>query len=164
MMGADNKQALEDEYPKHKVSVDGFWMDLTEVTNAQFSAFVRATGYVTTAERKPDWATLKQQLPPGEAKPDDSVLVAASLVFSPPDHAIPLDDYSQWWSWKPGADWKHPHGPGSDIKGKEHHPVVHISWYDAGLWLMGRQTAAYRGGMGVCRQGRSPRQHLSLGQ
>src|SRR5450432_2205227 len=111
LMGADNKQALEDEYPKHKVTVDGFWMDRTEVTNEQFSGFVRATGYMTTAERKPDWAVLKQQLPPGTPKPDESVLVAASLVFSPPDHAISLDDYSQWWNWKKGADWRHPHGP-----------------------------------------------------
>jgi sulfatase modifying factor 1 len=131
MMGADNKQALEDEYPKHKVTVNGFWIDRTEVTNGQFSAFARATGYVTTAERKPDWATLKEQLPPGTAKPEESVLEAASLVFSPPDHAIALDDYSQWWSWKKGADWKHPRGPGSTIKGKERYPVVHISWYDA---------------------------------
>ncbi len=131
MMGADNKQALDDEYPKHQVNVDGFWIDRTEVTNGQFAAFVGATGYVTTAERKPDWEALKEQLPPGTPKPDESELVAASLVFSPPDHAISLDDYSQWWSWKKGADWKHPHGPGSSIKGKERYPVVHISWYDA---------------------------------
>ncbi len=131
MMGADNKQALDDEYPKHKVTVEGFWIDRTEVTNAQFSAFVQATGYVTTAERKPDWETLKTQLPPGTPKPDESVLVPASLVFSPPDHAISLDDYSQWWNWKKGADWRHPHGPGSSIKGKEQYPVVHVSWYDA---------------------------------
>ena len=130
-MGADNQQALEDEYPKHTVTVDGFWIDRTEVTNAAFAAFVRATGYITTAEKKPDWNELKQQLPPGTEKPDESVLVAASLVFSPPDHPISLDDYSQWWAWKKGASWRHPHGPGSDLKGKENNPVVHISWYDA---------------------------------
>jgi sulfatase modifying factor 1 len=131
MMGGDNKQAAPDEYPKHKVSVNGFWMDATEVTNAQFAKFVIATGYITTAERKPDWNELKKQLPPGTPKPDDSVLVAASLVFDPPNHAVPLNDYSQWWTWKKGANWRHPHGPGSSIKGKEHYPVVHISWYDA---------------------------------
>lgn len=131
MMGADNKQASEDEYPKHKVTVDGFWIDATEVTNAQFAQFVAATGYITTAERKPDWEELKKQLPPGTPKPGDSLLVAASLVFSAPAHAVELNDYSQWWTWKKGASWRHPHGPGSTIKGKENYPVVHVSWYDA---------------------------------
>jgi formylglycine-generating enzyme len=130
-MGADNGQALEDEYPKHAVTVSGFWIDRTEVTNAQFAAFVRATGYVTTAERKPDWNELKKQLPPGTPKPDASLLVPASLVFDPPDHAVDLNDYSQWWAWKKGASWKHPHGPGSSIAGKDNYPVVHVSWYDA---------------------------------
>ena len=130
-MGGDNQQAAEDEYPKHKVRVNGFWMDRTEVTNAQFAAFVKATGYVTTAEKKPDWNELKKQLPPGTPKPDDRMLVAASLVFSPPDHEVGLDDYSQWWEWKKGASWRHPHGPGSDLKGKDNYPVVHVSWYDA---------------------------------
>jgi len=130
-MGANNKQAYEDEYPKHKVSVHGFWMDATEVTNAEFARFVKATGYVTTAERKPDWSELKKQLPPGTAKPADSLLIAASLVFDPPKQAVDLNDYTQWWAWKKGADWKHPHGPGSSIKGKENYPVVHISWFDA---------------------------------
>ena len=131
MMGGDNKQAAPDEYPKHKVSVNGFWMDATEVTNAQFARFVKATGYITTAERKPDWNELKKQVPPGTPKPDDSVLVAASLVFDPPNHEVQLSDYSQWWAWKKGANWKHPHGPGSNLKGKENYPVVHISWFDA---------------------------------
>jgi sulfatase modifying factor 1 len=131
MMGGDNKQAMPDEFPKHKVSVNGFWMDTAEVTNAQFAKFVNATGYITTAERKPDWSQLKKQLPPGTPKPDDSVLVAASLVFEPPKHPVDLNDYTQWWAWKKGADWKHPHGPGSSIKGKDNYPVVHISWYDA---------------------------------
>ncbi|MBB3054620.1 formylglycine-generating enzyme family protein [Mucilaginibacter gotjawali] len=131
MMGGDNNQAADDEYPKHKVTVDGFWMDTTEVTNAEFAKFVRATGYITTAERKPDWNALKKQLPPGTAKPDDNLLVAASLVFDPPNHAVDLNDYTQWWLWKKGANWRHPHGSGSNIKGKEHYPVVHVSWFDA---------------------------------
>jgi len=130
-MGADNNQASPDEYPKHPVTVGGFWMDKTEVTNTQFAAFVRATGYVTTAERKPDWEQLRRQLPPGTPKPDASLLVPSSLVFSPPDHPIPLDDYAQWWSWKKGADWRHPQGPGSDLRGKGSYPVVQVSWYDA---------------------------------
>ncbi|MDF2434366.1 MAG: formylglycine-rating enzyme [Mucilaginibacter sp.] len=131
LMGADNKQASPDEYPKHKVTVNGFWMDITEVTNAQFARFVKATGYVTTAERKPDWNELKKQVALGTPKPDDSVLVAASLVFTPPNRQIDLNDYSQWWAWIKGADWKHPHGPGSNLKGKANYPVVHISWFDA---------------------------------
>jgi formylglycine-generating enzyme len=130
-MGADNAQAQPDEYPKHTVTISGFYIDRTEVTNAQFAAFVKATGYITTAEKAPDWKELKRQLPPGTPKPDDSLLVAASLVFSPPDHAVELDDYTQWWAWKKGASWRHPHGPGSNIRGKENYPVVHVSWYDA---------------------------------
>jgi formylglycine-generating enzyme required for sulfatase activity len=130
-MGADNDQASPDEYPKHAVTVAGFWMDRTEVTNKQFAAFVAATGYKTTAERKPEWDDLKKQLPPGTPKPDASLLVPASLVFAPPDHPVDLSDYSQWWEWKKGANWRQPHGPGSDIRGKENYPVVHVSWYDA---------------------------------
>jgi formylglycine-generating enzyme required for sulfatase activity len=133
-MGADNGQAQPDEYPKHTVTVSGFWIDRTEVTNAQFAAFVRATGYITTAEKAPDWNELKHQLPPGTPRPDDSLLVAASLVFVPSDHPVDLDDYAQWWAWKKGANWRHPHGPGSNIRGKENYPVVHVSWYDAAAY------------------------------
>jgi formylglycine-generating enzyme required for sulfatase activity len=131
MMGADNGQASEDEYPKHSVRVKGFWMDETEVTNGQFQKFVEATGYITTAEQAPDWEELKKSVPPGTPKPPDSVLVAASLVFRQTDGKVNLQDYNQWWSWVAGADWKHPQGPGSNIKGKENLPVVHVSWFDA---------------------------------
>ncbi|TKB99088.1 formylglycine-generating enzyme family protein [Pedobacter cryophilus] len=131
MMGADNAQADKDEYPKHKVSLDGFWMDEHEVTNAQFAKFVAATNYITTAEQKPDWEELKKQLPPNTPKPDESQLVPSSLVFTPPNQPVNLNDYSQWWSWVEGANWKHPKGKGSDIEGKENYPVVHISWDDA---------------------------------
>jgi formylglycine-generating enzyme required for sulfatase activity len=130
-MGGDNQQAAKDEYPKHKVTVDSFWMDETEVTNAQFRAFVKATGYETLAERKPDWDQLKQSLPPGTPPPPDSVLVPASLVFMVKSPTVNLNDYNQWWAWVPGANWQHPQGPGSDIKGKDNFPVVHISWIDA---------------------------------
>jgi sulfatase modifying factor 1 len=130
-MGGDNKQAGPDEYPKHKVTVSGYWMDVTEVTNAQFEKFVKATGYITTAERKPDWEELKKQVPPGTPKPDESLLIAASLVFKQPGRAVNLNDYSQWWAWEQGADWKHPQGPKSNINGKDNYPVVHISWFDA---------------------------------
>src|SRR6185312_7099015 len=131
MMGGDNSQASADEYPKHKAQVDGFWMDATEVTNAQFQKFVEATHYITTAEKKPDWDEMKKTLPPGTPKPSDSMLVAASLVFHQTSAPVDLNDYSQWWSWVKGADWKHPEGPQSNIKGKENYPVVQVSWYDA---------------------------------
>ncbi len=131
MMGANNNQASPDEYPRHKVTVNGFWMDETEVTNRQFAEFVEATGYITTAEQKPDWEELKKELPPGTPKPDESLLVPASMVFRPSEGPVNLNDYGQWWEWKVGANWKHPHGPGSDIIGMDDYPVVHISWYDA---------------------------------
>lgn len=131
MMGASDEEGRADEYPQHKVNLDAFWMDATEVTNAQFAKFVESTGYITTAEKKADWEELKKQLPPGTSKPDESQLEASSLVFSPPDHALSLNDASHWWTWKKGANWKHPQGPESDIKGKEDYPVVHISWDDA---------------------------------
>lgn len=130
-MGADNAEAAADEYPKHNVSVAAFYMDVTEVTNAQFQQFVNATGYITTAEQKPDWNELKKTLPPGTPKPDDHLLVPASLVFQQTKEPVDLTDYTQWWSWVPNADWKHPRGPESSIEGKDHYPVVHVSWYDA---------------------------------
>ena len=131
MMGGDNDQADKDEYPKHKVSLEGFYMDEHEVTNAQFAKFVEATSYVTTAEKKPDWEELKKQLPPNTPKPNESQLVPSSLVFTPPNQPVDLNDYSQWWSWVEGASWKHPKGKGSDIKGKENYPVIQVSWDDA---------------------------------
>ena len=130
-MGATDREGRPDEYPAHTVRVRGFWADANEVTNAQFRKFVEATGYITTAETKPDWEELKKQVPPGTPKPPDSLLVASSLVFTPPNHPVPLDDVSQWWSWRKGADWKHPRGPGSSIAGKDNYPVVQVSWDDA---------------------------------
>ena len=116
-------KATEDSRPVHRVYVDGFWIDKTDVTNQQFEAFVKATGYVTVAERKPraeDYPT---------APPEN--LVAGSIVFSPPDHPVPLNDHFQWWSYVHGANWMHPLGPNSDIKGKGNYPVVQIAFEDA---------------------------------
>ena len=132
MMGTDtDPQARPDEKPAHHVHTDGFYMDEHEVTNAQFTAFVNATGYITTAERPIDWDEIKKQIPEGTPRPADSLLAPGSLVFIPPDHAVSLDDVGQWWSWIHGADWKHPLGPGSSIEGKEDYPVVQVSWDDA---------------------------------
>ena len=115
--------AAADARPVHRVYVDGFWMDSTDVTNGQFEAFVRATGYVTVAERTPRVEDF-----PG-APPEN--LVAGSVLFSPPDHAVPLNDHFQWWSYVRGANWRHPLGPKSDLKGRESYPVVHIAYEDA---------------------------------
>jgi sulfatase modifying factor 1 len=131
LMGTDDAQADPAERPAHRVRVDGFWIDQTEVTNAEFRRFVDATGYVTTAERPIDWEQLKSESPPGTPKPPDEKLVPGSLVFTPPDRPVPLDNPTNWWRWVPGANWRHPEGPGSSIAGKDEHPVVHVSWDDA---------------------------------
>jgi formylglycine-generating enzyme required for sulfatase activity len=116
-------KATEDARPIHRVYVDGFFMDKTDVTNDQFAKFVKATGYVTVAERKP-----KAEDFPG-APPEN--LVAGSVVFSPPGHPVQLNDHFQWWDYVPGANWRHPLGPGSDLKGRRNYPVVHIAYTDA---------------------------------
>jgi formylglycine-generating enzyme len=119
-------QATTDSRPVHRVYVDGFFMDKTDVTNAQFARFVAATKYVTVAERKP-----RAEDFPG-APPEN--LVAGSVVFSPPDHAVPLTDHLQWWSYVAGANWQHPTGPESSIKGKEGYPVVQVAYEDAAAY------------------------------
>ena len=131
LLGATDNEGRPDEYPAHRVVVPGFWMDVTEVTNAEFRKFVAATGYITTAERAPDWEELKKQLPEGTPRPPDSLLIAASLVFTPPLGNVSLVNSSRWWTWKKGANWKHPKGSDSDINGKDNFPVVHVSWDDA---------------------------------
>lgn len=131
LMGSDHRLAQQNERPTHRVRVDGFWMDRTHVTNAQFAAFVAATGYVTTAERKPRWEDLQTQLPAGTPRPDESALVPGAMVFVGSDRPVDLRDYSQWWRFVPGANWRHPQGPDSSIEGKDGHPVVQVSFDDA---------------------------------
>ena len=133
MMGASDEQwSLGREFPRHSVRVSSFLMDIHEVTNKEFKEFTDATGYQTTAEKKVDWEILKKQLPPGTPKPDDSLLVPGSLVFFQPKKNISNTlDFSQWWKWVKGANWKNPYGPKSNINGIENHPVVHISYKDA---------------------------------
>jgi formylglycine-generating enzyme required for sulfatase activity len=130
-MGSQDDSSRLNERPPHEVKVDGFWIDETAVTNAQFEDFVKATGYVTTAERVPTWDELKKQLPPGSPKPDDSVFVAGSLVFTSSSGPVELSDMRNFWRWVPGASWRHPEGPGSEISDRMNHPVVQVSWYDA---------------------------------
>jgi formylglycine-generating enzyme required for sulfatase activity len=134
VMGTDAPDTWANEHPSHPVTLDGFWMDRTEVTNAQFAAFIEATGYQTVAERPVDWEAMKSQVPPGTPKPPDDVLQPGSLVFTPPDHPVPLNHVAAWWTWTNHADWRHPTGPGSSIEGKDDHPVVHIAWEDAAAY------------------------------
>ena len=115
--------AMVDARPIHRVFVDGFWMDRTEVTNEQFAEFVKATNYVTFAERTPK----AEDYP--NAPPEN--LVAGSVVFTPPNGPVPLDNHYRWWSYVKGASWRHPIGPESDVEGRETFPVVHIAYADA---------------------------------
>jgi len=123
--------ALLHEKPRHLVHIDGFYMDISPVTNKEFKSFVKETGYITTAERDVNWGELAKQLPPGTEKPHDSLLKAGSLIFSKTKKPITdFGDFSQWWKWKIGANWKKPRGD-NDISGKDNYPVVHISYEDA---------------------------------
>ena len=134
VMGTDADVGWPDEKPAHPARVTGFWIDATEVTNDQFRKFVEATGYVTTAERKPSLEEIMAQVPPGTPPPPDDVLVAGSMVFTVPDGDVDLRDFSQWWKWVPGANWRRPEGPNSNLDGRETHPVVHVSWFDAAAY------------------------------
>jgi formylglycine-generating enzyme len=120
-MGSDSHYF--EERPVHRVTVGGFHMDVTPVTNRQFSAFVAATGHVSFAEIPPDPKDYPGALP--------HMLKAGSLVFSPPNHPVDTRDWSQWWQFRFRANWRRPYGPGSSIKGLDDHPVVHVAYRDA---------------------------------
>jgi formylglycine-generating enzyme len=125
--------AMPDALPAHLVEVDGFWMDRTPVTNAQFERFVKTTGYVTVAERTPSPSDY-----PG-VPPDK--LVAGSAVFTPTGHPVPLNDPLRWWTYARGASWRAPSGRGSSIRDRADHPVVHVAYEDAvayARWAGGR--------------------------
>ena len=122
-MNSVGMQATTDSRPVHRVYVDGFWMDTTEVTNAQFAKFVAATGYRTIAERTPR----AEEFP---AAPPEN-LVAGAVVYSPPDHPVPLDNHFQWWSYVKGANWRHPDGPRSGLAHRDDYPVVQVAYDDA---------------------------------
>jgi formylglycine-generating enzyme required for sulfatase activity len=119
-MGSDRH--YPEEAPTHEVQVDGFWIDRFQVTNRQYAAFVEATGYVTVAEVAPRAEDYPGALP--------EMLVAGSIIFAPPPQQVHLGNHYRWWAWTAGADWRHPEGPGSDLTGKEEHPVVHVALAD----------------------------------
>ena len=121
--GEVGMKATVDARPVHRVYVDGFFMDRTDVTNAQFSEFVKATGYVTVAERKPR----AEDFPGAPAQN----LVPGSVLFAPPSHPVSLNDHFQWWTYMRGANWRHPIGPNSDIAREAEYPVVHVAYEDA---------------------------------
>ena len=122
-MMCGGSDAMADARPIHRVHVNSFWMDETEVTNEQFEKFVKATGYITIAEQTPK----AEEFPQVRSER----LVAGSLVFTPASSPVPLDDYLQWWRYEKGANWRHPEGTNSNINGREKHPVVHIAYGDA---------------------------------
>jgi formylglycine-generating enzyme required for sulfatase activity len=126
-MGGDDLQSLQDEQQLHEVYIDGFWMDATEVTNAQFQTFVDATGYVTQAEKYP---MAQRMMMPGIHE-DSLPKVPYSWCFQIPNKRFESLTPEDWWVAVPGANWRHPQGPKSSITGMENHPVVHVSWYDA---------------------------------
>lgn len=137
-MGSTNGQT--DEQPVHEVEVNGFWMDKTEVSNGQFAKFVKETGYVTVAERKPDAKDFPPDVPPENLVPGAIVFTAPSLEQVnewrkedglPPATEYPLDNHALWWRYVPGANWRHPEGTNSTIAGKEKFPVVQVCWDDA---------------------------------
>jgi sulfatase modifying factor 1 len=124
LMGSDRH--YPEEAPVHQVTVDGFWIDRYTVTNREFARFVAKTGHVTVAEQAPDPADY-----PG-AKPE--LLVPASTVFRNPGHRVDLRNPYHWWTYVPGADWRHPQGPGSSIRKRPDHPVVHLAWDDVAAY------------------------------
>lgn len=123
---AMGSEAFTDSKPLHSVTVDSFWMDAHEVTNEQFAQFVKATGYITVAERALDPKDF-----PGVPAEN---LLAGSVVFNPPAQAVPLNNPLQWWRYVAGASWKQPEGPQSSINGKENEPVVQVSYEDAAAY------------------------------
>jgi formylglycine-generating enzyme required for sulfatase activity len=121
LMGSE--EFYPEERPVHAVAVAGFWMDRFPVTVTDFRRFVQATGHVTVAERPP-----RAEDYPGA---DPKLLVPGSLVFRKTDGPVRLDDYRNWWVWTPGADWRHPGGPGSNTQGRSRHPITQVTFEDA---------------------------------
>lgn len=135
LMGSDNPK-FPDEFPAHEVTLDGFWMDETELTNRQFEAFVNATGYVTVAEKAPDRNEVASQAGINPADIPAENLVPGAICFNSKfDPKTLRKDHPLWpyqvWTYIKGASWRHPEGPDSSIDARMDHPVVHVAWDDA---------------------------------
>ena len=136
-MGTRDGTGGPDEFPPHEVELDGFWMDIHEVTNREFGRFVEATGYVTAAEKKPDFSSVRE----GSERTEDKILpefnrpgsICMRQGLKPGDLDPQLGAYG-WWEYVPGANWRHPEGPKSSIDERLDHPVVHVSWHDANAY------------------------------
>jgi sulfatase modifying factor 1 len=137
-MGADDERP--EERAAHEVSVEGFWIDRHEVSNVEFARFVEATGHVTVAERGLD--------PRDHPGVPPELLAPGAVVFTPPDGLLNLVDVTQWWRYTPGADWRHPSGPGGSIEGRANHPVVNVAYEDAQAYAhwLGRDLRPRRSG------------------
>jgi formylglycine-generating enzyme len=154
-MGSEN--FYPEERPVHQVTVDGFWIDEHPVTVAEFQRFVKATGYVTLAERPLD--------PTRYPEADPNLLVPGALVFPKASAPVDLRDYRNWWEYVPGAQWRHPGGPGTTLHGRERHPVTQVAHEDAqGLRQLGRQGAPNRSRMGVRDSERGRGQDVRMGR
>ncbi len=133
-MGSELSGSRMDEKPVVKVTLSGFWMDKGEVTNAQFRKFTEATSYKTIAERPIDWDEIKKTVPPGTPKPAPEQLQPGAVTFCPRPGPVDPKSVEDWWAWTIGANWQHPEGPASDLKGRDDHPVVLIAWEDAAAY------------------------------
>jgi formylglycine-generating enzyme required for sulfatase activity len=154
LMGSED--FYPEERPVREVAVDGFWIDQHQVTVAEFRRYVKATGYVTVAERALNAADYPEA--------DPALLVPGSLVFRKTRGPVNLNDYRNWWEYVPGACWRNPEGPGSDVGGRDRHPVTHRCIRRCGiLCAVGRQGLAHRGRMGVRRTRRHRSQDIRLG-
>ena len=146
-----------EERPARRETVGGFWIDPKPVTNAEFGAFVQATGYRTTSERAPDPAVYPDA--------DPLLLVPGSAVFTKPRGPVGLRDHQAWWAYVPGANWQHPEGPGSSVDDRPDHPVVHVSFEDVSAYAaLGGQGASDRSRMGIRRARRIGRRDLRMGR
>ncbi len=134
-----------EERPLRRETVQGFWMDVHPVTNAEFRKFVAATGYVTACEREPDPAMYPDA--------DPSLLVPGSSVFRQPGGPVDLRDNRAWWEYVPGADWRHPEGPDSSIAGRDDHPVVHVTYEESSRPAAASRARLTRGARRLLRRG-----------